>query len=193
MPNLIIIFGAPASGKAAIGHELSLLIGYRFFHNHLTADPAAALFGWGGETFARTVDAMRTLLFNEAAIDPSIPGIVFTFSWGLNLPDDTAFINKTAQLFVSNGGQVYFVELLATLESRIAREGTPFRIDLKPAQRDVAAARIRQREMQGKYIMNTNGQLPLPYPHLVLDTETMEPDQAAATIAAKFKLMASGA
>lgn len=94
-----MVLRAPASGKAAIGHELSLQTGYRFFHNHLTADPAAALFGWGGEIFARTVDAIRTVLFNEAAIDPSIPGIVFTFSWGLNFPDDTAFIDKTTQLF----------------------------------------------------------------------------------------------
>lgn len=193
MPNLVVIFGAPASGKAAIGQELSLLTGYRFFHNHMTADPAAALFGWGGKTFARTVEAMRTILFNEAAIEPTIPGVVFTFSWGLNLPDDTAFIDRTARLFASNGGQVYFVELLASLEARVAREGTPFRIDLKPAQRDVTAARARQHEMQGKYVMNTDGQLPLPYPHLILDTETMSPGQAAAKIATTFKLAASDA
>jgi len=82
---------------------------------------------------------------------------------------------------------------LASLEARVAREGTPFRIDLKPALRDVAAARARQREMQGKYVMNTDGQLPLPYPHLILDTETMKPDQAAAKIATKFKLTDSDA
>ena len=27
MPNLVVIFGPPASGKAAVGHELSELIG----------------------------------------------------------------------------------------------------------------------------------------------------------------------
>jgi hypothetical protein len=89
MPNLLVIFGPPASGKAAVGHELARLTGYRFFHNHLTADPAAALFGWGGERFGRMVDTLRDVLFREAASDPSIAGVIFTFVWGLNLPDDT--------------------------------------------------------------------------------------------------------
>lgn len=74
MPNLVILFGPPASGKAAIGNELAALTGYRFFHNHLTADPAAALFGWGTERFSAMVDATRELLFREAARDSTIPG-----------------------------------------------------------------------------------------------------------------------
>ncbi len=31
MPNLVIIFVAPASGKAAVGSELAQLTDYRFF------------------------------------------------------------------------------------------------------------------------------------------------------------------
>ena len=193
MPNLVVIFGPPAAGKAAIGHELAGLTGYRFFHNHLTADPAAALFGWGGEKFGRTVDAIRDVLFREAASDSSISGVIFTFVWGIDFPDDTALMRKVSALFTEGGGQVFFVELLASLETRISREGTEFRIGLKPAQRDVEAARARQVELEGKYVFNTDGRLPLSYPHLVVDTETLSPAHAAQNIYAALTAAPSGA
>ena len=182
MPNLVIIFGPPAAGKAAVGAELAALTGYRFFHNHLTADPAAALFGWGGERFARSVDAIRDVLLREAASDTSISGVIFTFVWGIGLPDDAALMKKISGLFADGGGQVFFLELLASLKTRISREGTEFRIALKAAHRDVEAARARQVEFEGKYVFNTDGRLPLNYPHLVLDTETLSPVDAAQRI-----------
>ncbi len=144
MPHLIVLFGPPAAGKAAIGHLLAERLGYRFFHNHLTADPAAALFGWNTPTFGEAVDEVRDLLFRKAAADATISGVVFTFVWGIDLPEDKALMEKVAGLFSAGGGQVFFVELLASLEARIAREGTPFRVRLKPNQGDVAAARARQ-------------------------------------------------
>jgi hypothetical protein len=67
MPNLVVIFGPPASGKATIGHILAQQLGYKFFHNHLTANPVAALFGWATPRFGRVVDRVRELLFREAA------------------------------------------------------------------------------------------------------------------------------
>ena len=81
MPNLVVLFGPPASGKAAVGHELARLAGYRFFHNHLTVDPVAALFGWENERFPRTLERVRDVLFEEVASDDSIAGVVFTFVW----------------------------------------------------------------------------------------------------------------
>jgi cytidylate kinase len=193
MPNLVVIFGPPASGKAAVGYELARLTGYRFFHNHLTADPAAALFGWGGERFGRMVDTLRDVLFREAASDPSIPGVVFTYAWGLNLPGDTALMTKISGLFAETGGQVFFVELLASLETRLAREGTPFRVGLKPELRDAVAARARQHEYAAKFIMNTDGTIPLNYPHLVIDTENIAPDAAATHVKKAFALPDSDA
>jgi hypothetical protein len=182
MPDLIVLFGPPAVGKAAIGHELALLTGYRFFHNHLTADPVAALFGWGGTRFGRMVDTIRDVLLTEAAADTSIPGVIFTYVWDLDSQDETRTMQKYATLFERHGGKTIFVELTASLETRMGREGSEFRVGLKPAQRDASAARTRQVEMARQYRMNTMGSLPIQYPHITLNTEDHEPKSAAAVI-----------
>lgn len=182
MPNLVVLFGPPAVGKAAIGHELAALTGYRFFHNHLTADPAAALFGWGGEQFGRMVHAIREVLLKEAAADASIPGVIFTYVWDLDSQDEASTMSRYAGLFEGHGGTASFVELTAGLATRIGREGSEFRVQLKPAQRDVAAARARQVETAAQYRMNTDGKLPIEYPHLTLNTEDYEPRAAANVI-----------
>jgi hypothetical protein len=192
MPHLVLLFGPPASGKAAIGQQLAALTGYRFFHNHLTADPVGALFGYGTPRFGAMVDAVRDLLFRAAAADPSIPGIVFTLVWALDLPEDRAFVEKTVRLFDEAGGQVFFVELLASVETRIAREGTPFRTGLKPALRDVGAARARQVDIAARFRMNTRPGELAPRAHLLVDTETMSVAEAAALVARTFALPVAG-
>jgi cytidylate kinase len=182
MPNLVVLFGPPASGKATVGHVLAQRLGYRFFHNHLTADPVAALFGWGTPRFGSVVDRVRDLLFREAAADASIPGVVFTFVWSIDLPGHADFAQRTACLFEEQGGRVFFVELRASLQARIEREGTPFRARLKPNQGDVEAARTRQVEFDRLHRMNTDDALPIAWPHLVVDTEAMDPGAAARHI-----------
>lgn len=186
MPDLVVIFGPPAAGKSAIGHALAAATGYRFFHNHLTAEPVAALFGWGGRRFGRMAHALRELLLDEAARDPSIPGVVFTFVWAFDLPEDTAAMQSYAARFTDRGGRVLFVELLASLPARIAREGSAFRVGLKPVHADVEAARARQLEIDARHRMNSGGRLPLDHAHLVIDTERMELPAAVQAIQAEL-------
>ena len=188
MQRLVVLFGPPASGKAAVGHELAGLLGYRFFHNHLTADPVAALFGWGTPKFGTILEEVRDVLFRHALADASMPGIVFTLVWALDRPDQTASVEALIALFESHGWAVDLVELLASLETRIAREGTPFRAKWKPNQGDVEAARQRQRDAAATYRMNSGGPLPVARPHVVIDTEACEPAQAAAEIRRRLGL-----
>ena len=182
MQRLVILFGPPASGKAAVGHVLAGQLGYRFFHNHLTADPVAALFGWGTPKFGAVLAEVRDVLFRHALADASMTGIVFTVVWALDQPDQTAAMEALIALFESQGWAVDLVELLASLDTRIAREGTPFRVKWKPNQGDVEAARQRQRDAAATYRMNSCGTLPIARSHIVIDTETCEPAQAAVQI-----------
>ena len=102
---------------------------------------------------------------------------------------DNDFIAEVVRLFESKQQKVFFVELLASLESRIAREGTPLRLSLKPSKNDVERARALHRELVGKYRLNSEGKFPYPDRHLIVDTDIHTPEQAARIIVERFGLM----
>ena len=184
MPDLIVIFGPPAVGKAAVGHELAQRTGLRFFHNHMTAEPVAALFGWGAAPWL--LSQLRITLFTEALAQPNMPSIIFTFVWALDLEGDGEFIQKVVALFEASGGQVFFVELVASLPARLEREGTPLRLSLKPSKHNVQSARALLVEFEGKYKLNSANDFPYPEHHLVLNTEQYSPLECAQRIAAHW-------
>lgn len=188
MADLVLIFGPPASGKASVGHALAALTGCRFFHNHLTAEPVAALFGWGTPEFSEVAAEVRLLLLARALAKPSCPNIVLTFVWAFDLEEDHRFVRDLVATTEASGGKVHFVELLATPATRVAREGTPLRLELKPAKRDVERARAFHAEIDARHTMNSSGNFPYADSHLIIDTEVLAPDEAALRIARHFAL-----
>jgi len=185
--DLIIIFGPPASGKAAVGLALAKRMQYRFFHNHMTAEPVAALFGWGTSEYTEVAAEIRMSLLSRALTSGS-SSVVFTFVWAFNLETDNRFIRKLVTEAEARGGKVHFVELVATRAARIEREGTPLRIELKPAKRDVERARTYHADIDARHTMNSTGGFPYPASHLIIDTEKVLPDDAAEQIADYFSL-----
>ena len=186
MPDLIVIAGPPASGKAAIGHALAELTGFRLFHNHLTADAAAALFGWGTPLYLESTAEMRLTLLKRALSEPDSPNIIFTFVWAFDLAEDRRFMAELAALFTDRGHRVFYVELLASLQTRLLREGTAFRVERKPAKRDVHAARKVLLDFEGRFRMNSSGDFPVPELHLLVDTEQQDPVASAELICRRF-------
>ena len=187
MADLVTIFGPPAVGKAAVGLELSKVTGFRLLHNHLTAEPVAALFGWQSPRFSSLVDELRWRLLT-AAVAENISGVVFTLVWGLDLPEHKHFVDRVDSLFLASGGRSCFVELTGDLETRLQREGTPVRLSLKPAKQNVAAARQQLLEFEGKYKVNTDGDFFYPDRHLVLDTQRFTAAESARKIIDRWGL-----
>jgi hypothetical protein len=188
MPDLILIFGPPASGKAAVGKALAALTGARFFHNHMTAEPVAALFGWGTPEYTDIAARVRLLLLSNALAQRSSPSVVFTFVWAFDLEADNRFIRDLVAESESRGGRIHFVELRASRAARVAREGTPLRLELKPAKRDVERARAYHEQIDARHVMNSDGRFPYLASHLIIDTEAVSPDEAAKGIAIHFSL-----
>ena len=141
MTDLVCIFGPPALGKAAVGYELAQMTGFRFFHNRLTAEPVAAMFGWGTPAYREAIEEVRRWFFQKALAIENSPSVIFRFVWFLDDSTDTRVIADPVTLFEAHCQKVYFVELYASVEARLAREGTPFRIGLKPSKRNVEQAR----------------------------------------------------
>jgi hypothetical protein len=95
-------------------------------------------------------------------------------------------VAQLVELVHSRRGNVFFVELVASLDARIAREGTELRMSLKPSKRDVPTARALHAQLDKKYKMNSNEDFPYPDAHLVVDSERYSPQEAARVIIQHF-------
>ena len=188
--TLVVIFGPPAVGKMAVGLELQRLTGFPLFHNHLTVDPVMKLFPFDSAPYRRLVPEFRRRIFEEYAEHGS-GGLIFTFVWALDEPEDRAFIDRTAELFISRGGNVYFAELEATPAERVRRNATPLRIAEKWAPRDVEGSQAFLLSADQKYQLNTSGSFFYPDRHLKIENTSLEPDEVARRIAAHFSLPAT--
>ncbi len=154
--ELVIIFGPPAVGKMTVGHELCNRTGFKLFHNHLTVEPILDIFRFGSPPFVRLVGEIRRRVIEEAA-DARLPGLVFTFVWGLDLPEDAEIIRSYLDIVESRGGRGRFVELYADQEERLRRNVTESRMQHKRSKRDTEASRGILLDLDAQYVMNTGG------------------------------------
>jgi hypothetical protein len=152
--HLVVVFGPPAVGKMTVGHELSLLTGYKLLHNHMTVEPVLDIFPFGSPPFGRLVDEFRRRIIEEA-VAADLPGLVFTLVWGVELPGDAALVTSYAGIVEAAGGRVSFVELSADLDERLARNRTEFRLAEKKSKRDLEFSHGNVLELDANYVMNT--------------------------------------
>lgn len=181
--KLVVLFGPPAVGKMTVGYELEKLIGLRLFHNHMTIDLVLHFFDFGTPPFGRLVNEFRTRIFEEVAAS-ELPGLIFTYVWALDAPEDKEFIDKTCDIFRSHGAEVYFVELAADLEERLRRNETEFRLSEKRPKRNIEHSRSNLLEAERTYKLNSNGDFFYPDRHLYIDNSNLEPNVVARQIAA---------
>ena len=185
--TLVVIFGPPAVGKMAVGLELQRLTGFGLFHNHMTVDPVMKLFPFDSAPYRRLVAEFRRRIFEEYVASGG-SGLIFTFVWALDDPGDLAFIDRTAELFTSRGGEVVFAELEATQAERLRRNATPLRMAEKWPQRNVEGSRAFLLDADQRYQLNTRAAFFYPERHLKIENTNLEPGEVARQIAAHFSL-----
>lgn len=134
--EFVIIFGPQAVGKMTVGHELEKVTELKLFHNHMTIEMLAPLFGFNREMW-ELVNKFRQDIFEVAAAS-DMYGMIFTYVWGFDLQSDWDYVDNICKTIEDKDGEVYFVELEAELEKRIERNKTPHRLEHKPTKRDVA-------------------------------------------------------
>ncbi|NUR06607.1 MAG: hypothetical protein HOQ22_18265 [Nocardioidaceae bacterium] len=182
--HLVVVFGPPAVGKMTVGHEICARTGYKLFHNHMTIEPFLGIFEFGSPSFLRLSGELRRRVVQEA-VAADLPGLVFTFVWGLELEEDRDFVQRFVDVVEEGGGKVSFVELAAPLPTRLDRNNTEFRLAEKKSKRDRTFNDDNLRAME-EYVMNTRpgvrtvGEDLLDrHPHLRVDNT----DRSAADVA----------
>ena len=187
-PNLIIIFGPPAVGKMTVGHALSKQIGYPLFHNHMAIEMVLPFFQYGHPSFHQLVKTFRQSIFDEIIKTKAHQGLIFTWVWSLENGGDKAYIDQLKAQFESPGGQVYFVELEAHLDTLLTHNKSEFRLKNKPSKRNLEASENNLRQTIKTHQLNTQDSFFYPDHHLKCRTDQQSPPDLAKKIKSFFDL-----
>jgi hypothetical protein len=185
--TLVFLIGPPAVGKMTVGHELAARTGLKLFHNHQTIELVLGFFPFGSPPFNRLVREFRRRIFEEVA-SSGLPGLIFTYVWAFDLPEDDDFVAEFAAIFERRGARVLYVELHAELEERLRRNETEFRLQHKPSKRDTVASRQRLLDLDAQYRLASEGRFAGRPDYLHIDTTRLSAAAAAARIAEHFGL-----
>ena len=185
--KLVIIFGPHAVGKMTVGQALARQTGLKVFHNHMTIDPLMALFNHAPAERSRLTNLFREEIF-QAFAKTDAEGMIFTYMWGLDLPQDWAYIEHVEEIFRAQGAEVYYVELEADFDLRIERNKkrktalptSPLSATLQPPRQSSAKLKASTvstpiREIQKEHYLRINN-------------SALSPEEAAGRIKAAFAL-----
>lgn len=156
---VVFIHGPAAAGKYTIGSILGNETGLPLFHNHLAVDLAKTLFEFGSDQFNNLRETIWLSSFAEAA--RANKSFIFTFN-----PEATVnrnIIEKLHDIIESNGGKIFYVELLCSdieVVKRIENESR------KKFGKLADASFYLELKSQGAFCFRE-----LPQPVLTIDTE----------------------
>jgi len=182
--KFVIIFGPSAVGKMTVGKALAEKTGLKLFHNHLSIEAVRPVFDFGTPAFNRLVTMIRLETFKEMAKSEE-KGLIFTFVWALDEPEEFAYIDRAVDIFKAVGAAIFYVELEADLKTRLVRNKQEDRLLEKPSKRDKELAE-RVLYYEEKYQLNTKeGTFDRPN-HLKINNQNLTPEIVAEMICNKF-------
>lgn len=117
-----------------------------------------------------------------------MPGLIFTYVWAFNLPEEATTVEDYAAPFRERGGRVLFAELEANLEERLRRNETEFRLTEKPSKRDVEVSKRRLLEHEAQYQFSSAGEFDDRSDWLRIDNTALVPGEVADLIIEHFGL-----
>ena len=186
--RLLFIFGAHAAGKMTVGQAVARKTSLKLFHNHMTIEPVIDLFGaYNGAVTER----LRQVVFEEF-VKTDNAGLIFTFIWAFDAPQDEAYVRKLSAMYLAAGAQVDYVELIAPQDVRLQRNRTENRLKEKASKRDVALSEMRFLDAEARYrCVSEPGEIVqklgiAPERYLRIDNTNLSPDEAAERIIRHF-------
>ncbi|MBP3707632.1 MAG: AAA family ATPase [Clostridia bacterium] len=189
MAKMILICGPQAVGKMTVGQQLAKITKLKFMHNHETIDLPLRFFDYNSEPRRRLTDSFREQIITEVA-KSNLEGMIFTLVFAFDSEDDWNWVNHVKDIFESNDGEFYLVELETTLEERLARNKTENRLKEKPTKRDIEFSEKDILSSIDKYRMNSYpGEVESHYKNYIrIDNTNLSPEKTAKIIKEKFNL-----
>lgn len=132
--------------------------------------------------------------FREKAFELAVKhnvDLIFTYVCAFEMPEEREYLTKLADLFVSNGGEFYFVELSADLATRLARNETPYRMERKASKRDVEWSKNNLLKDAKNHRLNSDDGEVWFENHMKIDNTNLSPDEVADMVIKRFDLVAN--
>ena len=180
--KLLILIGNSSVGKMTVGQELCKITPFRLFHNNMMIEPVLEVFG---QFRGDVIQKLRHVIFEEFSKSDNY-GLVFTFMWAFDMPSDWDYLESVKQIFGLPDEDIYYVELLAPQEVRLARNCTENRLKNKASKRDVEISNQRLLNDDLRYRCESlPGEIPFPN-YLRLVNENISAADAAQLIKEHF-------
>lgn len=186
MANLMIICGPQAVGKMTVAESLRDKLRYNMMMNHDSIEVSDRIFG-----FATPAQKEFNAFFREKAFELAVKhnvNMIFTYVCAFDIPAEREYLNGLKDLFEQNGGSFYFVELSADLETRLARNETPHRMERKASKKDVAWSRANLLKDAKNHKLNSDKGEVWFENHLKIDNTDLDPDRVADRVIEAFHL-----
>ena len=186
MANLIIVCGPQAVGKMTVAECLRDKLRYNLMVNHDSIEVSDRIFG-----FATPAQKEFNILFREKAFEVAVKhniDLIFTCVIAFEMQEERDYLALLQEKFRMTGGDLYLVELSAELETRLARNETPHRMERKASKRDVVWSRVNLLLDADNHRLNSDADEVWFDHHLRIDNTFLEPEQAADRIIEAFQL-----
>ena len=189
MANLIVVCGPQAVGKMTVAESLRDKLRYNMMMNHDSIELSDRIFGFATPAQKELNEDIREKVF-ALAVKHNVD-LIFTYVCAFDEPEEREYLTGLKDMFEKDGGHFYFIELSADLETRIARNETPHRMERKASKRDVAWSRANLLDGAAKYRLNSAEGETWFENHLKIDNSHLEPDQVADLVIEKYHLKAN--
>jgi tRNA uridine 5-carbamoylmethylation protein Kti12 len=117
--KLIVIYGAPASGKLTIAKKVAQATGYKLFHNHLTVDLLKELLQFGTPEFFELNQQIKLELLEATAKQGLVEGVIYTFVY--DRQTDNSFIEKLKEISKRQDIDLQFIQIYCDKEELLKR------------------------------------------------------------------------
>ena len=185
MSKLILITGGQAVGKMTVGESLKAKTGIPMTMNHDSLDLAAKIYGWGHPAHKLLSESIRKSTFESAIMTNT--DLIFTYVWAFNEQEDWEYVENINKLF---NGELYIVELVTDLQTRLKRNKTEYRLSVKPSKRNTEASDQELINSQDKYrLISNEKEVEQVYKNYIkIENTKLSPEEVSDIIIERFNL-----
>ena len=189
MAKLVVVCGPQAVGKMTVAESLRDKLKYNLMMNHDSIEISDQIFGFGTPAQKEFNAVFREKAF-ELAVKHNVD-LLFTYVCAFEMPEEKAYLKGLEKMFVEQGGQFYFVELSADLETRLERNVTPHRLERKASKRNIEWSKANLLHDTKKHRLNSTEDEVWFEHHIKINNTKLSPDEVADIVIEKFGLAAN--